>query len=409
MLQTQASSSIKAGIVTLTVSDNYGGILQRYALQRTLQNLGVDVECLIFSPPHTQKRSIKDRLERLFSIERLRRDLRKTRSNVFYRRLEKKYKKQRTAVFEDFAHRFLTSTKRLQTYEEVIKEGECFDVLIAGSDQIWNSDWYRGETFYKFYMLDFVQREKKISYAASLGLSQLPEEVVPKYRKYLSDFSWISVRENEGARILEGILNRPIDVVLDPTMLVPLEEWDALTSRVLTNEIRKFPYVLCYSLDNQKEIVRKARQIQKFREIPILYACATASEYESLKRKSDGITPIPNVAPDEFVLLFQNADCVVTDSFHGSVFSILFHKPFFTMMRDKRVPTKSMNSRMTTLFSTFRLESRLFSPEDKSPLTPKSFEIGYETVDKILQERRKYSLRKLQEALENVVKRNANA
>ncbi len=404
--------NISIGIVSFVYGTNYGCILQRHALQTILRHRFNGVESLAFPIPYMGKKSSDSRCNHFFS-SRFPTTLKKVTMfiprRLFYFYFEKPQIKQRENKFAEFERRFLVNTRRLNFYDDVQKEGERFDVLVAGSDQIWNTTWYGGEVFFQYYMLDFVPCEKKISYAASIGLSQIPDEYVPKFQRYLSDFTWLSVRENEGAKELERILNRPVDVVLDPTMLLSLEEWDVISNRYPTNEIQESPYILCYALGNQESVVRKARQIQKYRDVPILYLCTTMREYMSLKLKHSKVKPILNAGPGEFVSLFKNAAYVVTDSFHGSVFSILYHKPFFTMMRDKADPTKSMNSRMTTLFSTFHLESRLFSPEDKTPLTSESFEIDYEAVDKILQERREFSINKLREAIENVVNKKADA
>jgi len=401
---------ILAGIVTFISGVNYGCVLQRYALQTTLQSFGADVECMNFDPfDGSNKESADNRVNLIPSFNQARRLLVRKIRRILHYVFERKLRIEKANIFSEFEKRFLKNTKRLDVYDDVEKEGERFDVLVAGSDQIWNAKWYHSEMFFKFYMLDFVPSQKRISYAASMGVSKIPEIYAPKFQQYLTDFSWRSVRENEGAKELERILNRSVDVVLDPTMLLSLEEWNFLADQYYASKLQKSPYILCYSLGNQENVVKKALQIRKYHKLPILCLCKNVQEKLSLKIRSPYVKPIMKAGPGEFVSLFKNSAYVVTDSFHGSVFSILYHKPFFTMMRDKKDPTKSMNSRMSTLFSTFHLESRLFSPEDKSTLTPESFEIDYEAVDKILQERREFSVNKLRKAIENVVKQEADA
>jgi len=407
--------NFKFGIVTYTSSFNYGCYLQRYALQAFLAKQGFESEFLLYNPPVVPistlkqiKKSLKTRqFKSLFGklFAKLEKKIAKSLNATFDRG------RKRNVAFYRFSDSFLKCSDRLSSYEVVCDQNKNYDLFIAGSDQIWNPNNRPSadDVFFRYYMLNFAEQGEKISYAASLGASQIPDAYVPAFQKYLSDFDWISVREFDGSKELERILERNVDVVLDPVALLDVQDWKKVIDSSKQTSFQTGSYILCYSLKNKREILRKAKQIKKSVDLPLVYLCESAYDQLGIKIEFPNVKTILDAGPSEFVSLLQNAAYVVTDSFHASMFAILFHKTFFTMMRDNEDATKSMNSRMATLFSTFRLESRLFSPKDKSPLTPESFVVDYEAVDKILQERREYSINKLREAIENVVDRNANS
>ncbi len=401
-------NTAKIGIVTFVSGTNFGCYLQRYALQTFLKQNCYVVKFVNHIPSvrnqdKSEYNGFLSKLSFLFILNKLINYFKLLVNKIIDR------KKIKDNSFKEFTRGYLINTDKISKYSDVRLLLNQFDVFIAGSDQIWNPNFMRVEAYSKYYMLDFVPKGKKISYAASLGISQIRDKFATSFSRCLSDFTWLSVRENEGARELERVLDRPVDVVLDPTMLLTTDEWDKIADAAKQHKFLSKPYILCYSLGNKKSTIRKAKQIQKREKLPIVYLCESAYDRLTTKTRFPSVTPVLDAGPCEFVAMFKKASYIVTDSFHGSVFSILYHKPFFTMMRDNKDATKSMNSRMTTLFSTFHLESRLFSPEDKTPLTPESFQIDYDAVDKILQERREFSINKLNAAIQKVLDENANA
>lgn len=382
--------------VTFTHGTNYGCHLQRYALQKVVENCELPVWSILFpfSPGSIRKSST-----RVSFLKRI-----VEGGNKIYGAIRRKSK-----AFDNFSDVFLKSTQRFSSYDELLQNIYTlnFDAYVAGSDQIWNTAWMPTEEFFRYYMLDFAPSDKKIAYAPSVGVSKITDEFAPKFQRYLADFRFLSARENEGAQELERLLNRPVEVVLDPTMLLTTQEWDEVAAQACPVKTQR--YILCYSLGNGDKVLRKATALQKKLKCPIVFFEDNFKTDLKLRLKGKNIIFARSAGPAEFVNYIKNANCVVTDSFHGSVFAILYRKPFFTMMRDTKSAEKSMNSRMSTLFSTFRLESRLFEPNSDEPVTDESFKIDYDAVEAILQKRRAESLNYLKNALETVTGQKIDA
>ncbi len=379
------------GIVTFTFGLNYGCHLQRYALQRACERLGYQASSLLLSLDDLTLP------ENLGYLRRKRRKFRKFRQDVsqgvytfsYFRKLR---------AFKRFERVFLSTTKRFHSYEQVTREAESFgfSAYIAGSDQIWNPLGMYHPNSYNYYMLAFAPSKKKIAYAPSLAVSKVSEQYEEKFQRYLSDFRYLSAREQEGADELSRILGRQVERTLDPTLLLSGEEWDVVASRAKC----KIPerYILCYSLGNPTDVFYRALAIQKTLKCPIV-CFEEAYEAATLKRYGHDAIFARNVGPCEFVQYVKHASCVVTDSYHGTTFSIVYERPFFTMMRDAESQDRSMNSRITTLFASLGLQSRLFDPRSESLITMKALEIDYDAVNRALQERRENSIRYLQTAL----------
>ena len=397
------------GIVTYVYNANYGSSLQQYALQKTLRRFGLDVETIRYNPALERQlgsASFNSALRSSRGGDLARRVLRKGRrcfsrlgSGFFNRFVDNGKKKRR---FSEFTNRFLTVSDEFKSLEELRARADSYGAVIAGSDQIWNPRGLPSESFYRYYLLDFVPSGKKLAYAPSLGVSKLEERLDPIYERYLRDFSWISTREIEGARELQRVLNRPVDVVLDPGALLNAEQWRTVVDSARTFSFEDKPYILCYSLRNKSQTLPKARQAQKFLNCPILFFCESEYERMRMKATSRSVIPIFDAGPCEFLRLISRSSCVVTDSFHASLFSILFHKPIFCAMRDSFDPYRSMNSRVTTLFSTLELESRLYSSAEEQTIGERDLEIDFDRVDKILAQKRDFSLGKLRDALASV-------
>lgn len=375
-----------AGIVTFMHGKNYGCDLQRYAMQRVLAKLGLRA-LLINYVPHEVGRPCSRFLERLRFFLRP-----QTLVKIPFSFLDK-----RKAYFRRFERDFLEATPRLKTLEQLESAAAGFDCAVAGSDQIWNPTLCRTDAAAHFFMLGFMPSEKRISYAPSLGVSEVEPSFAGVLKRHLADFTWISVREEEGAAVLRKLLDVPIDVVLDPTMLLTAEEWDILCEPARSYPFQNEPYILCYALGNLDTVISTARQIKKRLSAKIVIFCFSPLDGIRLKWKCPESIPVLNAGPAEFVGLIRSAACVVTDSYHGSIFSILYHRPFWTMMRDRSAGISSMNSRMKTLFETFSLGERLF--DAKGPALPPETPINGGLIEEILSRRRAESMEKLKSGL----------
>ena len=376
-----------AGIVTFMDGKNYGCDLQRYAMQRVLKRLGLRALLIDYAPPREGARpGPVRRLLRTFSP----RSLARGALSLFDRR---------DAAFRRFNGEMLEKTGPVAGYGGLSRLAP-FDCYIAGSDQIWNPGLTRGEGGRRFFFLDFAPAGTKISYAPSLGVSRVDPGYAARLKESLASFSWISVREREGAEIIQKILNRPVDVVLDPTMLLSAEEWDRLAGRAERFPVQEEKYILCYSLGNTAEILAEARRLAPVHGARIAPICYSLPDALRLKKICPECRPVLNAGPAEFVSLIRSAAAVVTDSFHGTVFSILYRRPFRTMMRDRREGASSMNSRVRTLLETFHLQDRLFGPE---AFAGGPAEETDDAADEILRRYREESLNKLKDGLRKVL------
>ena len=281
--------------------------------------------------------------------------------------------RKRISLFENFRSHNIPQSK-LYKIDEHDKIGQDYDVLITGSDQVWNPNVVRD-----VFMFDFPTRAKKISYAASIARSSLSSKEKKYMLPRIEKFDFVGVRELSAKNILasEGIDS---NVVLDPTMLLTQEEW----SEVVSPRLISGKYVLLYSfsdccLKKQIEEYYTSKNI-KVAQIPYVKMCFNPYDGKSTFEK------MWDVGPSEFLSLVKYAEHVYTDSFHGTVFSILFHKQFTVFERAHKAGKVSMNSRITDLLKTFGLSDRL---SNDALLTSQS--IDYNQVEPILCKLRKES------------------
>lgn len=303
---------MKIGIVTFTASDNYGQRLQNYALQEILTKTGNDV--------YTIKQS-----EDSITLVRL---------LIFFLKLvigkEKKGNKLwRKIKFYIFDMKYIKYTRTVNTFNPHRNLNKKFDRFVSGSDQVWAPVPYR----FPMYMQFFASSTKKYSYAASIAAYELDDSVICEYKKYLEDFVLVSVREDRSKKLLDGILdNQKTQVDLDPTLLLDKNEWIKIEKS--PKWLKNKNYVLVYNLDSS--IPRELKDLANKKSLDII----SLMDENSKAYTSD---------PGEFIYLIHHAILVYTDSYHGTIFSILFEKPFIHAVRN--VKQYNMNSRFDTLFS----------------------------------------------------------
>ena len=248
-----------------------------------------------------------------------------------------------------------------------IIEGD-HDKIIVGSDQVWN---YGCSGSDETFLLPDIET-KKYSYAASFGAAELPEKQVPFFKEQLSKFRYISVREKTGQEICKKQLGLSAEVVLDPTLLLTKEEW----AERFHIQSKSKKYILVYSLGISVPLKNVARKMSKILGLPIYNISVIVKDFF-------GDKVIKNAGPKEWVELFHNAAFVVTDSFHGTAFSVNFNKPFYAFANNERA------SRIVDLLDTLGLQNRLNPTlEEVNPDT----EIDYVSVNKKLEVERKKSI-----------------
>lgn len=334
----------KVGIVTLVGYFNYGNRLQNYALKRSIEKIGYEVESLTFEDTegfltfesddnYNVYKRIKDKsVDELFKTV-LKRTVNKFKRYKFRKELQET-EEIRTKKFKEFTDNLLNEVEFSKT--EVSK----YDYFVVGSDQVWNPNYIKNQPQF---FLPFGEKNQKISYAASFGISELDEKVELIYKDYLNEFSNISVRENEGANLVREMIGVDVPVVLDPTLLLNAEEWEEISSRAYNRPSED--YLLTYFLGGPTpETRKKLEKLAKEKNMTIINL-GDITERETYE-----------TGPSEFLDYINNASAFFTDSFHGVVFSIIFQTPFVVYERQSFGP--SMYSRIETILDNFNMRNR---------------------------------------------------
>ncbi len=260
-----------------------------------------------------------------------------------------------------------------------------YDFLITGSDQVWNPNLVTGlkDTF-----LLFAPREKRIAYAASFGISEIPGKWKERFAQWLTDMKAISVREQRGAEIVKELTGRTVPVLVDPTMLITAQEWNEIAhSPYWLKQYGNKGYILLYFLGKMPTKVKEnAYQLAKSKNLTVI----------DLMNRSNMEWYLSS--PSEFLYLISHAELIYTDSFHGTVFSILYHRPFIVCEKTEKRKGDSMNSRLLTLLERFRYTERLVT-EDIDYMVNDPFDMDFTNVDLILAKEREKSVCFMQNAL----------
>ena len=370
---------MRTGLITFHFAHHYGAQIQAYATMRAIQELGHDCQVIDFRLPHTTSSSA------LFKKPD---SLRALASNV-HTALHYKAMKQRYDRFEAFAaEQMELSSKRYTSDEELRRDPPEYDVYVSGSDQIWNPYIYADKQFEPAFLLDFVREGRKIAYAPSLGVPSLPEPYNGQLREYLASFSALSARESRGKELLETVTGREVRLVLDPTLLLTGAQWGELAAE----PERKNPYILCYFISDPGEVGERAQELHRRTGWPIV-------QLAGIRRALPGAESVVfDAGPREFLGLFRSAACVCTNSFHGSVFSLQFDRPFFTAMSPKE-KAEPAYSRIYSLLSRLGCEDRIVGMPDTAAVDA---EMEYAVIHQKLEIARKESLDYLKEAIEGV-------
>lgn len=331
---------MKIGIITWFAGPNYGTNLQAIALQSYLRNQGYEVKIINYEVPPTelviQKKSF---------IKRLLHQPQKYAVKFAMKMVEKKISERDKKLSDAIIHNCIL-TPKIKNQNELIDVFNAFDLLICGSDQIWNPNWYN-----EFYYADFDSvKTRRISYAPSMGVNAIPNDIIPAIRRSVQKFDCISVREAKAADLLSPYLKQRPEVVVDPTLLLTKEDWLTIfPEKKKENE----NYVFAFFLNDERKHLKATRDFAKSHNcklIMIPYKGVTYLQNADI-RADAGL--------EDLFDLIRNAKYVVTDSFHMTVFSIIHRKQFFTFQRFKENSFTSQNVRVTNLLSLVDLSDRL--------------------------------------------------
>lgn len=361
----------KVGLVSVSIH-NYGSLLQTYAMQYALDKIGVDNEIILFkSDPIKQ-------FYRVFNIPFLLMKLKLYQRKIICKlRYPKIYKGTvvRDRAFMDFKKNYCRFTPRTTSREKLNKMGQEYRAVVLGSDQVWNP----ANLEMDFYTLNFVPEAKtKVAYAPSFGVAKIPEKQIGATRNYLNRIQYISVREVAGAKIVKDLTGREVPVVCDPTALLTCEDWNRIRS---DKKYVDGKYIFCYFLGSNPEHRAYAEKVKKQTGYKIV-ALQHLDEFVKDDLHFGDVTPY-DVGPQDFINLLSNAEIILTDSFHGTMFSIYYHKTFFTFSRYLEGKKESTNSRITSILSLMELTDRkLIGTEDVNDYLKR--EINWDSVQEKL-------------------------
>lgn len=389
---------MKAGILTFHYAHHYGAQLQAYALMRAIRLLGVDCEIINYVR--------KDNIEGS-SLFRKGLSLRSVLSNLdtllHYGSFKKRHDRFNSFVFNEMK----LSEKFYGAYRELCDDPPVYDVYVCGSDQVWNPLIFSEKTFDPAFFAYFATSGRCVAYAPSFGISSIPEDKREELAGYLEKFDCLSSREKQGEMIIREITGREAATVLDPTLLLTADEWSRLAAdpdirgvsrkadsgcpetcgypkasgsqktcgypeaggspetdsgcpktdvypKPADNPKSDGSYILCYFITDARKYAEYVGLVSEKYGLPVISLCGSRRVVPHTQRK------MLDCGPREFLGLFSGASVVCTDSFHGTVFSMIFEKEFYSFEASGD-PSKAVSSRLYNILQVTGLLSRLYS------------------------------------------------
>lgn len=323
----------KIGILTFHKENNFGAVLQAYALQRALNDLGYKNEFINYRSDYMSKLFLKEKLKKkgyflffLSCISKFILNLKQKKFNSFRKKLK------------------ISKNYNLKTIKETNNKYSCF---IVGSDQIWNLNITNLDpTFF----LNFVKNKKKrINYAASFGTTNISKKFYGNYRKLLNNFFYFNLREKSGQHFINKLIKKKSNHVLDPVFLINRKEWLKLIKKKESNE--KYILVIQGSLSNK--LLKHAQELKKIKKIKIVYIPFPFG------LDINNFNILLNISPEDWLSYILNAEIILTDSFHATAFSIIFNKNFY-------VALTTNSTRITDLLKLFNIKNRILSSSLKN-------------------------------------------
>lgn len=356
------------GVLTFIQTMNYGAELQGFALKKTIENLGYPSEMVAYVNGAVANREAV----RMPGIRDLAHPRRLIKMLVNYQSNKKRFEGCRT--FASTRNVFGRVVNRLEDMYD------NYDAVVVGSDQVWNPKLTDGDTTY--FLPQVVGKSlKKIAYAASCGEAFDVLEREGSYREMIEGFDAIGIREKYAADRLRGMLNCEIESVLDPTLLVGFDEWSAV-EKAPDNSMGFEHFVFVYLVAEHEKALEYACRVAKERNLRVL-------AIDSMGLPKKGVTYVNDASPENFLWYVHHADCVVTSSFHGTCFSVLYGKEFWYSLPDGSDRAKS---RIVDLLDRLGVQGGEIVLDDNRVAS-----ISVEPT--VLQEQRKASLEFLKDAL----------
>lgn len=370
----------KVAIITITDGCNYGNRLQNYALQTALEKSGAKVETF-------KRKNYHDAIGLKLKI------ICKTFIKIIVGKDMDAAKRNRKRNFREFNSRYIHFSKyTLQKNRAPKHLATYYNAFFVGSDQVWNPSFRLIREDMDNYFASFAPKDKKFSYAASFGISEIPDQYTDYYCEKLSSFCRISVREDHGVGIVRSLSGKTAESVCDPTLLLDTAQWDAIMEK--PSWVTQSRYVVTYFLGEISEDIHQS--IKTYTKQQNLKVISLQSEFI----KGRDITDRNSFAasPQQFLWLIAHSECVLTDSFHACVFSILYRRPFQVFSRKAFEENNKMGSRLESLLSKFELQNRMCEGElIKNLLTEP---LDDDTIERVLSMEQEKGYSFIQECLE---------
>lgn len=369
--------------------NNYGACLQALALQHEIESLGHNCKILAYVEPQGYrveddfimfKRRLRNYIGRIIHFRQRSGQVDAVKFHDAFYKYRKKYLKFDCA-------KGTKKTIFYNSFEDLRDVHNRFDAFVCGSDQIWNPIFYRQN--HPVYHLRFAGEKPRIAYAPSIGLSKFPEEYSETFKTYIADFDYLSIREQAGADIIKDLCAKDAEVVLDPTLLAGAEFWNSVVKSKAKVPYRE--YIACYIFSNTKRAAEYIKKVQETTGLPVVYFNISDLDYSALDAYC-----CTYASPVDFLNVIKNSKFVLTDSFHGTAFSIIFNKEFYVFAREQKEFSVDMISRIHSILNMTGLENRLISLDE--PFEYKE-NIDYSEANLKLAEVRKKSKKFLATAL----------
>lgn len=361
---------MKIGILTFQNSVSYGASLQMFALYRTLVSMGHDTEIINYHNLFMKKElhcgkngGSKRLLKRKFKY-------------LFHYKLYSRFAQFEKRALNKYPQKSFSDMKRLS------KIGKRYDAVVCGSDQVWNPD----ITGYDLsYFLNFCESQtKRISYAPSVGREEIPAEWRNQVKQELDKFTAVSVRESIISDMIKEMLGIHVPVVLDPTFLLNKDEWIAMEK---SYRIPEGGYVLLYTIKSSAQLLNFALRLAAEKKLKVLIVGGNC--FSDLKERNPMVEYAVDIGPEQWLYLIHHAGYVVTNSFHGTAFSINYRKNFFVEF------SSATNSRLEQIVKTFGLQQQIVTHQSESYIS----ETDYSVTETVLPRLREESMSFLENAL----------
>ena len=373
------------GLVTCYFHHNYGSMLQAYATEMIMQQMGLPFQTIACKAPINYMKENK----LLYIIKKLLIADWKMRLGKMKIEREKKnnpvFAKNwavRNKAFDDFANTFFHVSPYCKNREELTKMAENYSAFLVGSDQLWRTD----SVEHGYYTLEWVPDDiRKIAYSTSIGVKEVPWFQVAKNKRFMNRFDYIALREQSACDLVYKLTGRKVQVVLDPTLLFTGKQWMNIQQE---EPLTDGKYIFCYLLGNnpeQREFIKQVKAKTGYKIVALQHLDEYIPSDEGFADEA------PYVGPREFLNYIRNAEYIFTDSFHCSVFSILYKKNFFTFSRFAEGAKQSTNTRIDNLLHIAGLENRRMT-KDKTVDGVINFKGSFNGVDDKLNALRKSSM-----------------